>query len=145
MMQINKYCLEDKKRLFDYINSSNVNALFKEYSFNNCNNFYKMIEDINNKNNSICFIAIENNSVIGYIVGVIEQKDNQKNMIGIVYSLFGDNDMVLSKLMDNIETYFKNKSCTFIEYHIPSLQKKELEKLGQKGFKPYKVELMKKI
>lgn len=72
----------------------------------------------------IGFIAIENNLVIGYIAGVIEQKNNPKNMIVIIYSLFGDNDMVLSKLMDNIETYFKNKSCTFIERHIPSLQKK---------------------
>lgn len=142
-MNIKEYNNEYKEIFSRYIKNLNIVSILKDYEISDSGDYYNMIQKFISLPNTITYLAIENEIVIGCIIGVVKNKINYK--VGTIYALFGNNDEILSDLMATIEKYFEKENCSYLEYKLPNSQQKKLKLLESKGFKTYSVELCKKI
>lgn len=102
------------------IDKDNLDRVHPEYREKMALVDLKEIDD----NNGICYLAIENNIVIGMIMGIIRKYDEYDyldykcpksgEIIELIVSKKSRSNGVGTKLMEVLENYFKNNNCEYI-------------------------------
>ena len=112
------------------------------------------LEDVN-KNNGKCYLAIEDNEVLGLIMGTIPSYDEYDYLDykcpkrGVITELIV-NSKVRSKgvgniLMDTIEKYFKDNGCEYVIVDVFAYNKSAINFYDKKGYHPRMYVDIKKI
>lgn len=116
---------------------------------------YKL--DINKvkKQNGKIYLYIKNNTAVGLIIGIIEEKDeidkltNNCDKTGLVLELIVKNDVrengIGKLLLDKMEEYFKALDCTKINIEVFGPNKKGLNFYKKNGYIIRDVIVSKKI
>lgn len=112
------------------------------------------LEEISN-NNGKCFIAIENNQVIGLIMGIIikyekyDYLDYKCPKSGEITELIVTNSTrkkgVGKELIKTMENYFKNEGCEYILVDVFAYNKNAINFYSKKGYHPRMYRDIKKI
>ena len=107
------------------------------------------------KNNGKCFLAIENNSVIGLIMGKIREYSEydyldykcpkQGEIIELIVSKNTRNKGVGQLLMNKLEEYFKSLDCEYILVDIFAYNDNALKFYHKQGYHPRMITSIKKI
>ena len=88
--------------------------------------FIKDMEEIKNNNGKV-YLALENNVVVGLIMGVIrcpliefdyERLNNMGEVIELIVTKNVRENMVGSKLLNKMEEYFKSQNCQTINIDV---------------------------
>ena len=160
-INIRKYIETDYKYLQNFVVKLNeyltvLDPDKKIYTSKNYPEMYtkellKLIED----NDGIIFFAEMNNKCIGFAAGIIEKFTEvdschyKHNKEGRVLELFVDEDYrkenIGGKLMENIETYLKEKGCDFMIIDVFEYNKIAKEFYRKNGYKIRNIEMSKKI
>ena len=90
-------------------------------------------------------IGIENNNVVGFIVGEIVDNELLKVKIAKVVSTIFENSYYYQLLLNKFERIAKKMKCEYISICIPKFQKETLNILNSNDFSKYKVEFEKKL
>jgi ribosomal protein S18 acetylase RimI-like enzyme len=107
------------------------------------------------KDNGKCFIAIENNAVIGLIMGKIREYDKydyldykipkQGEITELIVSKKTRSKGVGQQLMKKLEEYFKSLDCEYILVDIFAYNDNALKFYHKQGFHPRMITSIKKI
>lgn len=113
-----------------------------------CKNWAKMV--IRSRNETL-FIALDNGKIVGYVLGVLEQRPPvfKIKKVGNIYNLFVldkyRRQRIGKRLLQYILKWFKSKKVKYAKIDVDwknELGKKVWEKYG---FKKYNLSMMKKI
>ena len=133
------------------IDQDNLDRIHSEYRDK------KVIVDLEeiNKNNGKCFLAIEDNTVIGLIMGKIREYSEydyldykcpkQGEIIELIVSKNTRNKGVGQLLMNKLEEYFKSLDCEYILVDIFAYNDNALKFYHKQGFDPRMMTSIKKI
>ena len=112
------------------------------------------LEDIN-KNKGKCFLAIDNNSVIGLIIGKITKYDEfdyldykcpkRGEITELIVSKNIRSNGVGQLLINRMEEYFKSVECEYILVDVFAYNDNALKFYHKKGYHPRMVTCIKKI
>ena len=112
------------------------------------------LEEVKN-NNGKCFIAIDNNAVIGLIMGIIRKYEEYDYLDykcpkqGIITELIVSKSIrsngVGQLLIKRMEEYFKNLGCEYILVDIFGYNDNALKFYYKQGFHPRMITTIKKI
>ena len=99
-----------------------------------------------NKNNGICYLAIENNKTIGLIMGMIPTYDKYDYLDykcpkkGIITELIVTSKIrskgVGKALMDKMEEYFKFNNCEYVLVDVFAYNENAINFYNKKGYHP---------
>lgn len=132
------------------IDQDNLDTIHPEYREK------KTILDLEElKDNGKCFIAIENNAVIGLIMGKIREYDKydyldykcpkQGEITELIVSKKTRSKGVGQQLMKKLEEYFKSLDCEYILVDIFAYNDNALKFYHKQGFHPRMITSIKKI
>lgn len=106
-------------------------------------------------NSGKCFLAIENNTVIGLIMGIMREYNKydyldykcpkQGEITELIVSKKIRNSGVGQALMDKLEEYFKKENCEYILVDIFAYNDNALKFYHKQGYHPRMVTSIKKI
>ena len=117
----------------------------------------KTLLDLNEvkENTGKCFLAIDNNSVVGLIMGIIRKYDEndyldykcpkQGEITELIVSKKIRNNGVGQLLIDKIEEYFKEENCEYIIVDIFAYNDSALKFYHKKGYHPRMITSIKKL
>ena len=117
----------------------------------------KTLLDLNEvkENTGKCFLAIDNNSVVGLIMGIIRKYDEfdyldykcpkQGEITELIVSKKIRNNGVGKVLIDKIEEYFKSVNCEYIIVDIFAYNDNALKFYHKKGYHPRMLTSIKKL
>lgn len=117
----------------------------------------KTLLDLNEvkENTGKCFLAIDNNSVVGLIMGIIRKYDEsdyldykcpkQGEITELIVSKKIRNKGVGKVLIDKIEEYFKSVNCEYIIVDIFAYNDNALKFYHKKGYHPRMLTSIKKL
>lgn len=101
------------------------------------------LEEVN-KNNGKCYLAVENNKVIGLIMGFVRRYDEYDYLdykcpkCGEVLELIVSKDVrnrgVGQKLMQVMEDYFKSIGCEYINIDVLTYNKNAIKFYDREGY-----------
>lgn len=153
----NKYINEVKdllKELEEYIISidqDNLDIIHPDYYDK------KVIIDLEavKNNNGKCFLAIDNNSVIGLIMGIIREY-NEYDYLDYKCPKEGEiTELIVSKnirckgvgqlLIDKLEEYFKSVNCEYVLVDVFGYNDNAMKFYYKKGYHPRMTTCIKKI
>lgn len=107
------------------------------------------------ENTGKCFLAIDNNSVIGLIMGIIRKYDEsdyldykcpkQGEITELIISKKNRSNGVGQLLIDKIEEYFKEENCEYIIVDIFAYNDNALKFYHKKGYHPRMITSIKKL
>ena len=106
-------------------------------------------------NNGKCFLAIENNNVIGLIMGKIRKYDEsdyldykcpkQGEITELIVSKKSRSNGVGQALIDKMEEYFKSVNCEYIIVDIFAYNDNAMKFYHKKGYHPRMLTSIKKL
>ena len=158
IIEYNDKYLEDVKDLLveleEYIVSidkDNLDRLHPEYRD-------KMaildLEEVNN-NNGKCYLAIDNNKVLGLIMGIIDKYDEydyldykcpkRGRITELIVSQKIRSKGIGTKLINRMESYFKENNCEYIIVEVFAYNDNALKFYTKQKYHPRMVDMIKKI
>ncbi len=112
------------------------------------------LDDVN-KNNGKCYVAIENEQVLGLIMGTIpdynefDYLDYKCPKRGIITELIVTSKVrsngVGQELMSTMERYFKNNNCEYVLVDVFAYNKNAIKFYAKKGYHPRMYTNIKKL
>ena len=112
------------------------------------------LEEINN-NNGKCFLAIDNNTVIGLIMGIIRKYDEydyldykcprEGEITELIVSKNTRSKGVGQLLINKLEEYFKSVNCEYILVDVFGYNDNAMKFYYKKGYRPRMLTCIKKI
>ncbi len=148
--QIKDLLVDLQNYLID-IDNWHTQILLPEYR----NNIFDLdINKVNNQNGKI-YLSVENNIVLGVIIGVVDEKDeidkltNDCAKTGSVIELIVKNNIrgsgIGKLLLEKIEEYFKSIGCKRINIEVFGPNKKGLNFYEKNGYIPRDIIVSKKL
>ena len=139
--------LEDVRRLLteleEYIltiDEDELDQLHEEY-------YEKMavldLEEVKN-NNGKCYLAIENNEVIGLVMGIVVKYDEydyldykcpkEGEVTELIVSKNARSKGIGRSLMEKMESYFKSINCEYVAIDVFAYNKKAIDFYNKQGY-----------
>ncbi len=108
-----------------------------------------------NRNNGKCYLAIDNNKVVGLIMGIIRQYEDydyldykcpkEGEIIESIVSQKVRSDSIGQELMNKMEDYFKSVDCKFILVDVFAYNENAINFYTKKGYHSRMITNIKKI
>lgn len=108
-----------------------------------------------NRNNGKCYLAIDNNKVVGLIMGIIRQYDDydyldykcpkEGEIIELIVSQKVRSNGIGQELMNKMEDYFKSIDCKFILVDVFAYNENAINFYTKKGYHSRMITNIKKI
>lgn len=108
-----------------------------------------------NRNNGKCYLAIDNNKVVGLIMGIIRQYDDydyldykcpkEGEIIELIVSQKVRSNGIGQELMNKMEDYFKSVDCKFILVDVFAYNQNAINFYTKKGYHSRMITNIKKI
>ena len=142
ILQINEININ---KLDNYVLNINLKEYLDFYKLRDNSEYLEMIKKNIMSQNSISLVAIENNNVVGFMIGGIFDDDELKSKVAKVKYVTYENSSNYESLLNKFEQIAKLKGCEYISVCTPEFQREELNLLNSNGFSNYKVELEKEL
>ena len=94
---------------------------------------------------SISLLGIENNTIVGFIIGESLYDEKLKAKIAKVEYTVYENMLCYESLLNKFQQVAKEKECKYIKVCTPEFQKEVLTILDLNNFNTYKIKLEKEL
>lgn len=144
-MEILQFSEIDMDNFDNYVLNSDLKEYLDFYKLSDNSKYLELVKKIILKKESISLVGIENDSIIGFMVGEIEFNDDLSSKVAKVKYTIYNNPSNYEMLLKRFEQISKERNCEYVSVCTPDFQKDTLHFLSSTGFSNYKVELEKKL
>ena len=144
-MEILQFNEIDMNKFDNYILSIDLKNHLDFYKLSDNSKYLEILKKIIFEKESISLIAVENDFIIGFMIGEIEFSDELSSKIAKVKYTIYENSSNYEMLLNRFEQIAKEKNCEYVSVCTPYFQKDTLDFLSSTGFSNYKIELEKEL
>lgn len=144
-MEILQFSEIDMDNFDNYVLNSDLKEYLDFYKLSDNSKYLELVKKIILKKESISLVGIENDSIIGFMVGEIEFDDDLSSKVAKVKYIIYNNPSNYEMLLKRFEQISKERNCEYVSVCTPDFKKDTLHFLSSTGFSNYKVELEKKL
>lgn len=147
---VKRLLVQLQKHLVD-VDYDNIQVMLDEYK----EGYFNLTMDSIAKKDGKMLLALEDGKVIGMIVGIVEESDeedrliNRKRKTGRILEFVVDKDVrgggIGKKLISEMEEYLKGINCEYIMIHVLGPNKSALEFYNKNGYNARNLVLMKRV
>ena len=142
ILPINKINIAE---LNNYILSKNIKEYLDFYKFEENCEYFEMIKKCILNKYSISLLGIENNTIVGFIIGESLYDEKLKAKIAKVEYTVYENMLCYESLLNKFQQVAKEKECKYIKVCTPEFQKEVITILDLNNFNTYKIKLEKEL